>query len=70
MRVSLHLILLASATSAFSPSQLLSRVGRKTGFNDIISNYFNSNNKAATKKPRIHLPQRGPTDQQPAPSGV
>ena len=41
-----------------------SRVRRKTGFSNIISNYFTSNpvlKKAKTKKPRIHLPRRPQT---------
>ena len=56
----LLLVLLFVITTSNSAKKH-SRVRRKTGFSNIISNYFTSNpvfKKAKTKKPRIHLPRR------------
>ena len=63
----LLLVLLFVITTSNSAKKH-SRVRRKTGFSNIISNYFTSNpvfKKAKTKKPRIHLPRRpqSPADQ-------
>ena len=61
--LSLLLILLFCITTS-SSAKKHSRVRRKTGFSNIISNYFTSNpvfKKAKTKKPRIHLPRKPQT---------
>ena len=57
----LLLVLFSSTSSSNAMMQKHSRVRRKTGLSNIISNYFTSNpviKKAETKKPRIHLPRR------------
>ena len=59
---SLHLLLvLLIVITSSNSTKKHSRVKRKTGLSNIISNYFISNpvfKKAKTKKPRIHLPRR------------